>query len=291
MHRRSFTAIAILFLLGVGACGTDASSPVGPAPLPPLEPADWHVHRVGGQLLPALVAERTVGPSLERTYLDSARFLVTADGRWEQHVHLVRFLASVPDGNAVQQDAGTWAVTDSGYLFTSDAHGARFVIAAVPVDSLMLSLRVEGSTGAVAAVLRRAPPPPTPVGQWTAAALADVPLPARIHLWDPFVEDGREISVHLIVDSARLALHANGRYDHRIWTSEWEGDAGGPPLRLRLRMTMGDFGGWARTGVQLQLDSWWLQNHSLSGVFAIDALHMQHGLTHGEPPFPFRYVR
>jgi hypothetical protein len=291
MHRHSFITIAVVLLLGGGACGTDTRSPVGPEPLPPLEPASWHVHQVGGQLLPALVAERTVGPSLERTYLDSARFIITDDGRWEQRVHLVRFLGSVPHGSALQQDAGTWAVTDSGYLFTSDAHGAGSVVAAVPVDSLALTLRIEGTTGTVTAVLRRQPPPPTPAGDWTAAALADVPLPARIFLWDPFVEDGREISVHLIVDSARLALHANGRYDHRIWTSEWEGDAGGPPLRLRLRSMLGDFGGWTRNGIQLQLESWWLQNHSLSGEFANDALHMQHGLTHGEPPFPFRYVR
>jgi hypothetical protein len=165
------------------------------------------------------------------------------------------------------------------------------MVGAVPADSLTLTWRIEGSAGTVDAVLRQEPPPPTPVGNWTANALANERLPARMFLWDPFVEDGREISVHLVVDSARLALQANGRYTHRIWTSEWEGEVGGPPLRLRVRGTLTDLGGWVRTGVHLRLDSWWLQNHSLTGEFGADVLHMQHGLTHGEPPFPFRYVR
>jgi hypothetical protein len=290
MHIRS-DLLAIALSLGAIACGTDSPSLVSPEPLPPLEAQTWHVHSAGGQPMPALVAQRPVGEEIEWTFADSGRLVIAADGRWEQQLFLESFLVSEPAGQATRLDAGDWTVTDTGYLFTSDAQGARFVVARADVDSLTLGLQADGVPGTIAAVLRRGPPPATPAGVWSASALDDQPLPARSHLFDPYVEDGQEISVHFIVDSARFTLYVNGTYAHRIWATEWGGEAGGPPQVMRARWNLGDHGEWHRSGALMQLDSWYLQNHSMSGEFGADVLRMQHGLTHGDTPLPFRYVR
>jgi hypothetical protein len=47
-----------------------------------------------------------------------------------------------------------------------------------------------------------------------------------------------------------------------------------------------------RVGEQLNLESAWLQNHRITGIFGADGvLRLQHGLGHGEEPMEFGYGR
>jgi hypothetical protein len=67
-------------------------------------------------------------------------------------------------------------------------------------------------------------------------------------VFDGFEDDGRIISVHLIVDSAFIELRHDGTYTHAIFHSEWEGPDGGDPTARRFRCATFDFCGWARDG-------------------------------------------
>ncbi|HSG48667.1 MAG TPA: hypothetical protein VLA43_12680 [Longimicrobiales bacterium] len=135
-------------------------------------------------------------------------------------------------------------------------------------------------------------PLPSPDGTWVAQALRGAPLPAAIYVFDPDETYGYPASVHMVVDSAHLELQADGRYLHRIWVTEWEGDVGGPPHTVRYRWPLGDHGGWSRTDGSMRLESWYLQNLVMEGAYgAPGVLELRHGLTHGDPPAPFTYRR
>ena len=284
---------ALTVVVASAACDNDVNSPVALDPLPPLAAETWHVHTADGQALPALVAHGIVQGALEQTFLDSAQLRTTADGRWELRTWLQLFRAGELVNHVPRLDAGAWTVTDAGYQFTSDVRGPQFVLSQVPGTSITVSLQVEALPGVIVAALLRTPPPPTPTGAWLADAVHGRPIPDAIYVFDPFEENGRTISVHLVVDSIRLALHPTGKYRHRIWYTEWEGNPGGSWHTLRSRFALIDFGVWARTGDALELDSEWLQNHRMTGTFTAttQSLAMQHGLTHGDPPVAFRYRR
>jgi hypothetical protein len=230
---------------------------------------------------------------LEQTFLDSARLNTTADGRWELRAWLQLFRAGELVTHVPRLDAGAWAVTETGYLFTSDIRGPQFVLPEAPGTTINVSLRIEALPGVVVATMHRAPPPATPTGAWLAEAVHGRAIPDAIYVFDPYEEGGRMISVHLVVDSIKLALHPTGRYRQRIWYTEWEGNPGGTWHTVRSRWTLGDFGEWMRNGNALELDSEWLQNHRMTGSFdaATGSLTMEHGLTHGDPPVAFRYGR
>ena len=133
-------------------------------------------------------------------------------------------------------------------------------------------------------------PPPSLPGSWRGTHLRGTSLPAALHVFDPFIENGQPISVHWLVDSATIVMQPTGRYEHRIRVSEWGGAAGGPPEVLRLRLVHGDFGTWQRDGETIRFESEWLQNHRMTGSFGSDGvLNMQHGFGHGDPPVAFRY--
>lgn len=135
-------------------------------------------------------------------------------------------------------------------------------------------------------------PPASPVGAWRATALRGVSLPAAIYVFDPDETYGYPASVHMVVDSATLELQADGRYLHRIWITEWEGNLGGPPHTVRWPWQLGDHGGWTRDGDSVHLDSWYLENLAMDGDLVAGAvLELRHGLTHGDPPAPFTYRR
>jgi hypothetical protein len=139
-------------------------------------------------------------------------------------------------------------------------------------------------------------PPPAPgvaVGEWRAAAVRDAPLPGTIYAFDDDDDEGQRVVTLFIVDSATFTAQSDGRYMHRIEYSVWEGDADGRPHRLLTRYQYNDFGQWTRSGTVVSTVSGWVQNHIMTGDLGADsgALRMQHGLTPGDPPASFRYVR
>lgn len=281
---------AALLALTLVACGDAPTDPN--APLPPLQAGIWHVQSANGAELPALAAHGTVEGRYAQTFLDSLQVSVAADGRWEQRAWLVEFVDGALTGRVTRQDAGAWVVTDTGYLFSSDLHGQRFVVRDPSQGTLALNLRAEGIPGVIVTTLRSTRPPASPTGTWEASAVRDRPLPDAIYVFDPTEVDGQPVSVHFIVDSARLAVLANGRYVHRTWASEWIGAVGGPPTTLRIRYGYYDHGDWTRAGAELQFESTWLQNHRMNGELGGPTLlRMQQGLTHGDPPVSFRYAR
>ncbi len=287
-YSRGVTAALIVSILV--ACGDAPTDPS--TPLPPMEAGTWHVHSANGLALPALVAHGLDQGDLMQTFLDSLQLVVGADGRWEQRAWLAEFRAGLPTGHLTRQDAGAWVVTDTGYLFTSDVRDVRYVVRDPSVETLPLHLRAEGIPGVITATLQRTLPPAAPTGIWRGSSVHGRPLPDAIYVFDPTIVEGREVSVHLVVDSARFEVLANGRYVHRTWVSEWEGAVGGPPVALRGRYSSYDHGLWSRTGQALEFTSTWLQNHAMDGQLnAPGSLRVDHGLTHGDPPADFRYAR
>lgn len=281
--------LALLVLPGVLACDGDRG-PAGPGNRPPLAVATWHVHAADGQPLPALVGHALVDGRLQQTFLDSARLTVGADGRWEEAVHLVTWQDGELVGSWARQDVGAWTPSDSGYVFTSDVRGRRHLLPGGTPDSLRLILKIEGLPGVSLATARATPPAPAITGARRATHVGGQPLPARLYLIDLDTLYGQPVSVHMIVDSAFLAVHANGRYVHRVWVSEWIGQPGGPPTQLNARLSHNDHGEWLRGLAAVQFESAWLQNHRMTGTIGADGvLRMQHGFTHGDPPAEFRY--
>lgn len=137
-------------------------------------------------------------------------------------------------------------------------------------------------------------PEPQPLaGSWSVTHVRGVAMPgAVLYVFDPATVNGRESSVHVLVDSSRLVITADGRYQHRTWATEWVGEVGGPPVAPWARWFHGDFGVWTRAGNALEFESGWLQNHTMTGTYADDGiLRMQHGFSHGDTPVAFRYGR
>ena len=135
------------------------------------------------------------------------------------------------------------------------------------------------------------PPPPSAVAEWKATHVAGVAVPGLLYLFDPDSINGQPVSVHIILDSAKLVVRGDGRYEHRIWASHWVGEPGGPPLERTVRFFHGDHGSWGGTSDALEFESEWLQNHRMTGALTPDALEMSHGFSHGDPPVAVRYGR
>jgi hypothetical protein len=283
--RRGLRVIVVGVL---AACDGGLSAP---AERQPLQPGTWHVHAAEGQALPALVGHAIVGGTLQQTFLDSATIAVSANGQWEQkayartweNLHVIEALTRV--------DHGSVAETDSGYVLVSAQYGPRHFIPLATSDSLKLLLRVDGIPGVAVSTLRRQPPAAGPVGTWRAASVNGSAVPGRLYLFDPTELYGQEVSVHFIVDSAKIALHPTGRYTHQIWVGHWVGEVGGPPLARTLGLFHGDHGAWTRTGAVLEFESQWLQNHRMTGSYGSDGvLRMEHGFSHGDETAPFAYA-
>ncbi|MBX3173700.1 MAG: hypothetical protein KF709_04775 [Gemmatimonadaceae bacterium] len=290
---RTITAVATAAVVFLASCTGD--SPAGPPrsqPLPPLAAATWYVHAAEGQPLPALIAHRLVDGTLEQDFLDSATVEVRADSTWERRMWFQRYRAGATPVRVAQLEWGRWAVSDSGYLFTSDLGVRSFVVARMtPGDSTVLPIR-GSAEGYVLATLRSVAPPPTMFGEYRVATVNGHPLPSAMYVFPDVEVDGRRFSTHYLVDSARLALHPNGQYQQGIYYSEWEGEPNGPPTTLLYRAYTGDFGTWTRSGTQLAFESGYLQNHRFSGNSeGPTGLALLHGLSHGDPPVPVTYAR
>lgn len=290
----AFPRAAAIILLGLGsACG--GADPAAPPvePLPPLAAATWHVHEAEGQPLPALVAHGLEDGVLVQDFLDSATVDVRADGTWERRLWISRFRDQQYHAPVGALEAGTWRATTTAYEFTAQPSGRRFSLASLtPGQPVTFPLR-GAAEGGIQARLRTAPPPPSLPGTFEIAEVRGAPVPAVMYVFNDFEEAGRVVSIHLVVDSAQLTLRSNGSYTHLIHYSEWEGPNHGAPTTLRFRFSAYDHGTWTRgPGDQVRFESGFLQNHRFGGSAAAPSrLDLAHGLSHGDPPEPVRYVR
>lgn len=142
-----------------------------------------------------------------------------------------------------------------------------------------------------ASPVQEGPPPVGIVAEWAATHVNGGAVPDVLYLFDPELLDGKLVSVHITLDSARLVIREDGRYEHRIWASHWVGEPGGPPLERTLRFVHGDHGFWTEVSDEFRFESDWLQNHRMTGALDASGLAMRHGFTHGDPPVPVRYGR
>lgn len=285
---RLFAAASALLL---AACASDV--PIAPSePLPPLETQRWYVQRADGQQLPALVAHGQVNGMLEQLFLDSAIVDIDAEGVWTRRFWMQRFRGGEPVGGEGSQLVGTWVATADVYRFVESTGGRSFELPGSFGPLVVMNLPGVGTADRVVAELRKTPPAPGPVGAWSLSSIRDVPLPAAMYVFDDYMENGVQKSIHLIVDSASITLRANGTYRHRIDFTEWEGEPGGPPERVRFVWFANDYGSWVRQGTQLDFDSGWLQGLRMAGEFPVGGeLRMWHGLSHGDEWVPVGYVR
>ena len=293
IHR---TVSAALLAFTLTACRDTNVAPVPPVLRPPLASSTWYAHVAEGQSLPALVAHALEGHVLVQDFLDSARLDIDASGHWSRALWITRYHDGVRHAPRAEQEHGTWQVTDSAYLFTAAVSGRAFALAALPADGdLILPLRAT-QDGYIEARLRTVRPA-SPVGAWRMARVREVPLPAAMHIFNDHIEDGRVMSIHIVVDSTHLVLSGNRHYRQTVYYTEWEGPNHGHAERPRLRARLGDHGVWALLGAQLHFESNYLQNHRFGGTTLAVAgtersvLALQHGLSHGDEPVPVRYER
>jgi hypothetical protein len=281
--------VLVLAMLNVAgsACG---DSPAGPQDDSPFRHVEWHLQRVGGLPLPALVAEEFVDGLPTRTYADSGVIEIRPDGSWQERVYHRTWRTREVVHAASTVDEGTWWATADGYRFRSTVTGDSTLAVSIAADSIVLR-RPLGSDGAVSftASFRPSRPAPGLVAVWRATHVKGNALPAASYVFDPAPVDGGWASSHFIVDSARISIQPTGEYVHRIHASEWVGPVGGGPTQLRARYRLDDHGQWQRTGSSLSLESGYLQNHRMTGSFTDGVLRLDHGLTHGDEAVEFRY--
>lgn len=289
---RAFRFLPLL-ALAVAACD-DATAPAAPEPLPALQDQVWHVHVSDGQPVPALLGHRLLpGSVLEQDFLDSSRFEIAADGAWEHKGWYQRFRDTQYHSSVATLDWGTWTATATGYEFRRNTGELLYAVTGPIGTELQLHLRYPNQEGLAVSTLRRTPAPLAVTGRWRATALRDVPLPAT-YLVDVVDFGAGLVSRYLVIDSALVWLYPNNQYLQRVYYTEWEGEPDGGPERILFRNDEVDFGSWNRTGVQLQLNSGWLQNKTMLGEVPAEpvvALQLFHGIGHGDAPAAFRYQR
>ncbi|MBA3853222.1 MAG: hypothetical protein C0503_02345 [Gemmatimonas sp.] len=292
-RRLSLLLVAVIAAVIAAACA-ETTAPIDPQPLPALEDQVWHVNVSDGQPLPALLGHRLApGGILEQDFLDSARFEIRADGSWEQLGWYQRYRSGQHYMWASTLNWGTWTATPTAYEFRRNTGELLYTVAGPIGSELQMNLRYGGQSGVAVSQLRRTRPALDIYGRWRANALRDQPLPAAYIVENGDYGEG-PVSRHIVIDSAVVWLYPTGQYLQRIFHSEWEGAVDGPAERKLRELVEADYGFWNRNGLQLSLLSNWLENKTMLGEASANAggpLRLQHGITHGDEPAAFRYVR
>lgn len=134
--------------------------------------------------------------------------------------------------------------------------------------------------------------PSTRTQVWRATDVAGTALPAAAYSFDNEpVAPNRTV---LQLDSARITVDAQGRYEHRVWYSEWR--SANPALGLSYVRVIGlnhyDHGTMRVNGASVQLESGWIQNHRISGSQnGVGRLRLDHGLVPGDPLLNVGYAQ
>lgn len=298
--------LPVLLAGAILACSDDnpaAPIPVEPPPPPPpvLTVGTFDLTLAEGQPLPAYIAHRQVGTRLEQVYVDSARLVVTNDGRFEQRI----WSRTLHDGAVVFRDTwvdgGEWRLDGGAYAFTSPSGRIRSVkTSASPV--LQLTERMVGwaQAGLVVAVYaRREAPPveqvppteprPTPITEtrFRATDVSGTQLPAQVVVERDVPHDNAETYTQL--DSAWVALRSDGTYQRRAFYSTWQTPNYVLSLGyIRIASTRDtDVGRWVRRDDgQLTLTSTMFQNRQATGIHLGDRIRLTQDLTAGDPVWP-----
>jgi hypothetical protein len=247
------------FALVAAACGSDApTAPPGQLPLPVLRPGVWHLHRADGQAVPAYVAHRMLpGNVLEQTYVDSAKLEIRPDFGWRLETFLRHYENREFVRSEARFDAGRWAATDSGFLFTSTMRQDAFVVRAPGADSLLTTqaLVVRPEAGLVQATYRIERPAPSLVARWRALSVNDRMVPAVVATTPLDEFQGRPVSSHVVVDSIAIELEPTSRYRMVEFLSWWIGEPNGTPTQRIQSLRHTDRGEWQASGGAVQFTS------------------------------------
>jgi hypothetical protein len=290
-------AFSLLMLLGVACAESSPLDPVGPitpTPLPRLDNSVWYAHAANGVAMPAPVRSAANGLVMEEDYVDSLRFHIFADGSWAKSAWHNRFRDGLPSYWAAHHESGRWEIREDGYAFANAEGKELFVLPAPPGAEISLPLSYLANEAPRTFTLRPQAAPGTFHGRWRASTLNGAALPAvySSELNEEYPEGS--LSWSIVIDSANVFLYPNGHYGHRIYYSEYHGEAGQQPTRLFRRFVAIDYGSFSRDGTQLSLSSGWLSGLLKFGSVAENgagALALNHGLTHGDPPAAFTYLR
>lgn len=108
-------------------------------------------------------------------------------------------------------------------------------------------------------------PPPAAVGQWVATALEGSALPA-VAYEGPLGGPGR---YRLLLDSSRLTVRNDGRYERVDWTTEQQSanPSAGVPWQTVLPSQLDDFGTWSSTTSGLAFESAFFENLRFTGTY------------------------
>jgi len=284
MDIRSFAVLA-----AAAAAAGCASDPVEPARPDPPEAAVWYAGGVASVPLPALVAESTANGLVVQTYLDSAEMEIEAGGGYALRAWFSSYRSGLPLSRAAAEESGTWEWSDTAYVFRSTGGRLAGTMRDPALASQSFSVGHPAGAADIEVTLGRTRPAPVAFGDWRADAVREQPVPQTMYVFTDSI-DGREITAHFVLDSARFGLYPTGSYVHVVWYSEWHETAGGP-RELRVRYYHGDFGMWTRTGQQLDTESGWIQNHRMTGNFSGNTvLRIQHGLSPGDELVSVRYA-
>jgi hypothetical protein len=286
--------ISVLALFALVAC---SDTPIAPTPepqLPPLATGSWYLNIADGQSLPAFVAHRLVDGKVEQTFVDSSVLAINANGTWQQTTHLNRALIGLPATEAPIIDVGTWAPTDSGYLFRAAIANRDFVIRSPGADSLRVTQRLAefAAAGLVVAEFRRVRPPRPLTATWHAISAKGTALPALVESFTVREPGEEPYSWHSIVDSIQLQLTSQRTYAHHVYYSSWVGAPDGPPLARVGSTKRSDTGAWTSSQGQMRLESRYYHQHVLTGAIQSDGtVIMEQGLGPLEDRFTVRFTR
>lgn len=127
---------------------------------------------------------------------------------------------------------------------------------------------------------------------WRATDLAGTTLPAAAYRFEnePVAPNGTVIQL----DSARIQVDAQGRYEHRVWYSEWRSP--NPALGLGYTRIIGlshyDHGTLRVSGSSVELESGWIQNLRVRGwQNGVGRMRLDHGLIPGDPLLNVGYTQ
>ena len=307
MLRRIIPLIALGTALA--ACSEDTAvgpSPTPATPPPPPPPAE-QVRTIDqkpgeGQALPAYIAHRMVNGQLEQVYVDSARLVVTNDGRFQQSL----WTRTLRDGAFSHRDnwidAGAWRLAGQTYVFTSNGGSRQLTVrtATQPVINVTETMVGWPQAGVVIGIYSRRTtppanqPPPQEPGQppltetrFRATDVSGQPLSALV-ISEKDVPH-KDAETYSQLDSAWVALRSNGTYERRAFYSTWYSPNYVFSLGyIRVAFVRDyDRGTYVRaSNGTLTLTSDYFQNRTATGVHLGDRIRLTQDMLAGDPVRP-----
>lgn len=290
-----------LFVLGTALAACTETSPVGPSPTPPppaLQVGTFDLTRAEGQALPAYIAHRTVSGQLEQVYVDSARLIVTADGRFQQSI----WTRTLRDGALSHRDnwidAGAWRLAGQSYVFTSNGGSRQLTVRTATQAVLNVTETMVGwpQAGVVIGLYARRttppveePPQPQPVTETRFRATDAGGKPLSAIVISEKDTPHKDAETYSQLDSAWVVLRSNGTYERRAFYSTWYSPnyvLGLGYIRLAFVRDY-DRGTYVRaSNGTLTLTSDYYQNRTATGMHLGDRIRLTQDMSAGDPVRP-----